>query len=187
LPSTGCEAPPVRKVSTKSPLTTAGPPNTCFPVQTFEQRLLRPVIRRSKQGRLQTQTCPCSAHQICEDRSGQCVLAASETLSRQRITMLGRSRAEPCQMIGCTAICRPATSTFKGIGCCPGPRNAAGHSHPLHPPGATQGTVPPTAECHSYDCIRTLSGCDLCCQSTLFRRVMSSHCSCCGRSSLPPS
>jgi len=44
---------------------------------------LRPVIRRSKQGRLQTQTCPCSAHQICEDRSGQCVLAANETLSGQ--------------------------------------------------------------------------------------------------------
>lgn len=42
-------------------------------------------------------------------------------------------------MIGRTAICRLATSTFKGIGCCPGPRSSAGYSHPLHPPGATQG------------------------------------------------
>lgn len=60
--------------------------------------------------------------------------------------MLGRSRADSCQMIGCTAICRLATSTFKGIGCCPGPTMQPGTAHPPEPPqpapGATQRHSP---------------------------------------------
>lgn len=61
-----------------------------------------------------------------------------------------------------------------------GPAKRPGPAHPPHAPGATQKvriTGPPTAGCHSYDCIRTLSGCDLHCQSLVFGRVMSSHCS----------
>lgn len=63
--------------------------------------------------------------------------------------MLGRSRADSCQMIGCTAICRLATSTSKGIGCCPGPRNSArleqGPAHPVQRKGTystSNGWVP---------------------------------------------
>lgn len=67
--------------------------------------------------------------------------------------MLGRSRADSCQMIGCTAICTLATSTFKGIGCCPGPRNAARACPPPVPAGCNAkvqylqrlGAIPTTA------------------------------------------
>lgn len=67
--------------------------------------------------------------------------------------MLGRSRADSCQMIGCTAICRLATSTFKGIGCCPGPTMQPGPAHPPHLPRCNAeaqslqrlGAIPTTA------------------------------------------
>lgn len=113
--------------------------------------------------------------------------------------MLGRSRADSCQMIGCTAICTLATSTFKGIGCCPGPRNAAGPCPPTPGPQATQATqATAPARCNAkaqslqrLGAIPTTAsepylGATSTVKSPVFGRVMSSHYSC-KRSTLPQS